>query len=294
LASSFGGPRRLRWNFVEGKRRHSHPPPRKRRTQRTLAADGPSDSSDGRRPRLSPDEAGAIHSSMERTPQQPFEMLIASMTHSLAGRRNPQATFVASRRSIVLRIPYLNSPPPSRPAFCRPILNQLDRRIRRRGRYHWPSLSQHLSSWQPVGNGIVREQMIESLWLELPPREKSTVSAARTCWCVHHHRHSPDHELFVARAMLRAVKLAPSPRKLCPSFEHTDPAPAASVPPAWRNSLRPRIAMAQSSSRRAQQGHARRSAKEKGPETRALPLRSSNPRPRPPSTAAISPGFEIF
>jgi hypothetical protein len=137
---------------------------------------------------LSPEEAArAIHSSMEQASRSTVRMLLASMTHYAPQEGEiPQAYLRRLSQSLVLE--YLTSEFAAAmlaPHSVRPILNQLAGVIVDAGGYHGPHSSQHLSSLATVwANESYREQIIERFWLELPPREKSTVLRGPDIWCV--------------------------------------------------------------------------------------------------------------
>jgi len=137
---------------------------------------------------LSAEEAArAIHSSMESASQDTVRMLLDAMTH-YAPQEGEVPQVYLKRLSQCLVLELMNSDFTSgtlTPVLVRPTLNHLADEIVAAGEYRGPHSSQHFSSlassWANDGH---REHMIERFWLELAPREKSSVLRGPDIWCV--------------------------------------------------------------------------------------------------------------
>jgi hypothetical protein len=137
---------------------------------------------------LSPEEAArAIHSSMEKASRRTVRMLLASILHY--GPQEGEAPQVYLKRlsqSLVLELLTTEFAAGTLvPVAVRPMLNQLADEIVAAGSYSGPHSSQHFSSLASAwANDGQREQLIERFWLELAPREKSSVMRGTEIWCV--------------------------------------------------------------------------------------------------------------
>jgi hypothetical protein len=71
------------------------------------------------------------------------------------------------------------------PTGVRPMLHRLGGVLVNAGKYAGPHASAHLSSFATTwSTETYREKLVERFWLELPPREKSTVMRGPEVWCV--------------------------------------------------------------------------------------------------------------
>ena len=133
------------------------------------------------------DAARAIHSSMESASQETVRMLLDAMTH-YAPQEGEVPQVYLKRLSQCLVLELMNTDFTAgtlAPVAVRPALNHLADEIVTAGEYRGPHASQHFSSlassWANDGQ---REHMIERFWLELAPREKSSVLRGPDIWCV--------------------------------------------------------------------------------------------------------------
>ncbi len=137
---------------------------------------------------LSPEEAArAIHHSMEQASRFTVRMLLGSMNHySPQEGEAPQVYLKRLSQSLVLEFMSSEFAAGSLPPVgVRPTLKQLADVLVAAGGYYGPHSSQHFSSLASAWvNESYREQLIERFWMELPPREKSTVLRSPDIWCV--------------------------------------------------------------------------------------------------------------
>jgi len=137
---------------------------------------------------LAPEEAArAIHASMESASRDTVRMLLSAMNHyaPLEGE-TPQVYLKRLSQSLVLESMNTEFADGTlAPASVRPMLYQLADEIVSAGEYRGPHSSQHFSSLASAwANDGQREQLVERFWLELAPREKSSVLRGPEIWCV--------------------------------------------------------------------------------------------------------------
>ena len=137
---------------------------------------------------LSAEEAArAIHSAMESASQDTVRLLLAGITHySPQEGEAPQVYLKRLSQCMVLELMSTEfSAGTLAPVAVRSILNQLADQIVAAGEYRGPHSSQHFSSLASFwANDGQREHLIERFWLELAPREKSSVLRGPDIWCV--------------------------------------------------------------------------------------------------------------
>jgi len=137
---------------------------------------------------LAPEEAArAIHASMASASRDTVRMLLSAMNHfgPLEGEA-PQLYLKRLSQSLVLELMTTEFADGAlAPIGVRPMLTQLADEIVSSGEYRGPHSSQHFSSLASAwANDGQREQLIERFWLELAPREKSSVLRGPEIWCV--------------------------------------------------------------------------------------------------------------
>jgi hypothetical protein len=137
---------------------------------------------------LSAEEAArAIHASMASASRDTVRMLLSAMNHfgPLEGEA-PQIYLKRLSQSLVLELMGTEFADGAlAPIGVRPMLTQLADEIVASGEYRGPHASQHFSSLASAwANDGQREQLIERFWLELAPREKSSVLRGPEIWCV--------------------------------------------------------------------------------------------------------------
>jgi hypothetical protein len=133
------------------------------------------------------DAAHAIHSSMESASRDTVRTLLSAMTHYAPQEGEaPQVYLRRLSQSLVLELLTTEFADGTlAPVAVRPILNQLADEIVTAGEYRGPHSSQHFSSLASAwANDGQREQLLERFWLELAPREKSSVMRGPDIWCV--------------------------------------------------------------------------------------------------------------
>jgi hypothetical protein len=137
---------------------------------------------------LSPEEAArAIHRAMEEASRETVRMLLSSVSqHGPREGERPQPYLL--RLSELLIFEFLTAEFSSgalAPTAVRSTFNRLADTLVSSGEYQGPHASAHLSSfateWAAETN---REKLVETFWLQLPPREKSTVLRGPDVWCV--------------------------------------------------------------------------------------------------------------
>jgi PilZ domain len=137
---------------------------------------------------LSAEEAArAIHASMESASRNTVRMLLSAMTHYAPQEGEaPQVYLKRLSQCLVLELVSTDFVDGHlAPMAVRPLLNQIADEIVAAGEYRGPHSSQHFSSLASAwANDGQREQLIERFWLELAPREKSTVLRGSEIWCV--------------------------------------------------------------------------------------------------------------
>ncbi|MGC2767617.1 MAG: PilZ domain-containing protein [Candidatus Acidiferrum sp.] len=133
------------------------------------------------------DAARSIHASMESASRGSVRTLLSAMNHYAPNEGEaPQVYLKRLSQSLVLELLTTEfSEGTLAPVAVRPMLNQLADDVVASGEYRGPHSSQHFSSlassWANDGQ---REQLLERFWLELAPREKSTVLRGPDIWCV--------------------------------------------------------------------------------------------------------------
>jgi PilZ domain len=137
---------------------------------------------------LSPEEAArSIHGAMEEANRETVNLLLGAISQ-YAPRQGEQAQAYLLRLSESLVFEFLGpefssgklTPPGVRPLFLR-----LADVLVSEGGYSGPHASAHLSSLATTwATDTYREKRVEKFWLELPPREKSTVLRGPDVWCV--------------------------------------------------------------------------------------------------------------
>ena len=137
---------------------------------------------------LSPEDAArAIHASMASASRDTVRMLLSAMNHfgPLEGEA-PQVYLKRLSQSLVLELMSTEFADGTlSPMGVRPMLTRLADEIVAAGEYRGPHSSQHFSSLASAwANDGQREQLIERFWLELAPREKSSVLRGPEIWCV--------------------------------------------------------------------------------------------------------------
>lgn len=133
------------------------------------------------------DAARAIHASMESASRDTVRTLLSAMTHYAPQEGEaPQVYLKRLSQCLVLELLTTEFADGTlAPVAVRPILNQLADEIVAAGEYRGPHASQHFSSLASAwANDGQREQLLERFWLELAPREKSSVLRGPEIWCV--------------------------------------------------------------------------------------------------------------
>ncbi len=137
---------------------------------------------------LSPEEAArAIHGAMEEASRDTVRLLLSCVSQ-YAPREGelPQPYLLRLSESLIFE--FLG------PEFTagaltavgvRPMLHRLGGVLVNAGKYAGPHASAHLSSFAMTwSTETYREKLVEKFWLDLPPREKSTVLRGPDVWCV--------------------------------------------------------------------------------------------------------------
>jgi len=137
---------------------------------------------------LSPEEAArAIHGALGEARRETVHLLLSSISqHSPREAETPQACLLRLSEQIILEtlsaeFAYGQLPPQD----VSKSLQSLGNVLVSAGGYFGPHSSQHLSSLAAVwAEDVHREKMLERFWMELPPREKSSVLRGPDSWCV--------------------------------------------------------------------------------------------------------------
>jgi PilZ domain len=137
---------------------------------------------------LSPEEAArAVHGAMEEASRDTVRLLLSCVSQ-YAPREGelPQPYLLRLSESLIFE--FLG------PEFTagtltavgvRPMLHRLGGVLVNAGKYAGPHASAHLSSFAMTwSTETYREKLVEKFWVELPPREKSTVLRGPEVWCV--------------------------------------------------------------------------------------------------------------
>lgn len=137
---------------------------------------------------LSPEEAArAIHSAMEDASRETVRMLLGSISqYAPRDGERPQPYLLRLSASLILE--FLSAEFAAgtlMPGAVRSTINKLSDVLVSSGEYTGPHSSQHLSllamAW---ANDTHREQIADTFWMELPPREKSAVLRGPEVWSV--------------------------------------------------------------------------------------------------------------
>lgn len=137
---------------------------------------------------ISPEEAArAIHGAMEEASRDTVRLLLSSVTqYPPRDGERPQPYLLRLSESLVFEFlgPEFSAGKLSAPGV-RPMFQRLAEVLVTAGGYTGPHASAHLSSFASTwATEMHREKLIERFWLELPPREKSSVLRAQDVWCV--------------------------------------------------------------------------------------------------------------
>ena len=137
---------------------------------------------------LSPEEAArAIHGAMEEASRDTVRLLLSCVSQ-YAPREGelPQPYLLRLSESLIFEFlgPEFTAGTLT-PTGVRPMLHRLGGVLVNAGKYAGPHASAHLSSFATTwSTETYREKLMERFWLELPPREKSTVMRGPDVWCV--------------------------------------------------------------------------------------------------------------
>jgi hypothetical protein len=137
---------------------------------------------------LSPEEAArAIHGAMEEASRDSVTMLLSSVSQygPREGER-PQPYLLRLSEHLIFEFLHAEFSSGSLTASSvRPTFYRLSDVMVDAGAYSGPHSSQHLSSLAVTwATDTHREQLIDRFWLELSPREKSSVLRGPDVWCV--------------------------------------------------------------------------------------------------------------
>jgi hypothetical protein len=137
---------------------------------------------------LAPEEAArAIHGAMEEASRETVRMLLSAITvYAPRDAERPQPYLLRLSESLIFEFLSAEcSAGTLTPMNVRSMFNRLGDVLVSSGGYSGPHSSQHLSSLATAwATDTHREQLIEKFWLELPPREKSTVLRGPEVWTV--------------------------------------------------------------------------------------------------------------
>ena len=137
---------------------------------------------------LSPEEAArAIHAAMAEASRDTVSLLLsAMMQYAPQEGEQPQGYLLRLSESLIFEFlgPEFSSGKLTPPGV-RPLFHRLADVLVNAGGYSGPHASAHLSSLATAwATDTYREKHIERFWLELPPREKSSVLRGPEVWCV--------------------------------------------------------------------------------------------------------------
>lgn len=137
---------------------------------------------------LSPEEAArAIHGALEEASRETVRMLLSSISqYSPSEGERPQPYLLRLAESLIFE--FLGAEFSSgtlSPAAVRPMFNRIGDALVSSGAYAGPHSSQHLSAFATIwATDAHREQLVERFWMEMPPREKSSVLRGPDVWNV--------------------------------------------------------------------------------------------------------------
>jgi PilZ domain len=137
---------------------------------------------------ISAEEAArAIHGAMEEASRETVRLLLSCVSqYAPAEGEQPQPYLLRLSESLIFEFlgPEFSAGSLT-PVGVRPMLQRLGRVLVDAGKYSGPHSSAHLSSLAMTwATETYREKLVEKFWLELPPREKSTVLRGPDVWCV--------------------------------------------------------------------------------------------------------------
>jgi len=137
---------------------------------------------------LAPEEAArAIHGAMEDASRETVRMLLSSVSqYAPREGERPQPYLLRLSESLIFEFLGAEfSAGTLTPATVRPTFHRLGDVLVSSGAYSGPHASQHLSAFAAEwAMDTYRERLVEKFWLELPPREKSSVLRGQDVWCV--------------------------------------------------------------------------------------------------------------
>ena len=137
---------------------------------------------------LSPEEAArAIHGAMEEASRDTVTMLLSSVSqYGPREAERPQPYLLRLSEHLIFEFLHAEFSSGSLTASSvRPTFYRLSNVMVDAGAYSGPHSSQHLSSLAVTwATDTHREQLIDRFWLELSPREKSSVLRGPDVWCV--------------------------------------------------------------------------------------------------------------
>jgi hypothetical protein len=137
---------------------------------------------------LAPEEAArAIHGAMEDASRETVRMLLSSVSqYAPREGERPQPYLLRLSESLIFEFLAAEfSAGTLTPASVRPTFHRLGDVLVSSGAYSGPHSSQHLSAFATEwATDTYRERLVEKFWLELPPREKSTVLRGQDVWCI--------------------------------------------------------------------------------------------------------------
>jgi PilZ domain len=137
---------------------------------------------------LSPEEAArAIHGAMEEASRDTVRLLLSCVSQYAPREAElPQPYLLRLSESLIFEFlgPEFSAGTLT-PTGVRPMLHRLGGVLVNAGKYAGPHASAHLSSFAMTwSTETYREKLVERFWLELPPREKSTVMRGPDVWCM--------------------------------------------------------------------------------------------------------------
>lgn len=137
---------------------------------------------------LSPEEAArAIHSALEEANRETVHMLLIAISqHGPREAEKPQPYLERLSENLIFEFLAAEFSAGQIPTQgIAPTLHKLAGVLVSAGTYSGPHSSQHLSSFAALwASEKHREQLMERFWMELPPREKSSVLRGPDVWCV--------------------------------------------------------------------------------------------------------------